>query len=82
MTPYLQQLILHGAIDSIEDAKWQSKDSVVSAYLRVRLGAQCCSCVPVSWSTLAATNTSRLPYAPIMIYAFLFTVLICPPPVT
>lgn len=36
MTPYLQQLILHGALDSIEDTKWLSKDSVVSSYLRVR----------------------------------------------
>ena len=35
MTPYLQQLILHGALDNVDDQKWLSKDSVVSGYLKV-----------------------------------------------
>ena len=36
MTPYLQQLILHGALDSVEDQKWLSKDSVAASYLKVQ----------------------------------------------
>jgi hypothetical protein len=36
MTPYLQQLILHGSLDNVEDQKWMSKDSIASTYLKVR----------------------------------------------
>jgi hypothetical protein len=42
MTPYLQQLILHGALDSVEDQKWLSKDSVVSSYLKVSHSSHAC----------------------------------------
>jgi hypothetical protein len=35
MTPYLQQLILHGSLDNVEDQKWASKDGIASTYLKV-----------------------------------------------
>jgi hypothetical protein len=46
MTPYLQQLILHGSLDNVEDQKWMSKDSIASTYLKV---CACCVCASAGW---------------------------------
>ena len=35
MTPYMQQLILHGSLDNIDDQKWIGRDSIMPAYLKV-----------------------------------------------
>lgn len=35
-TPYLQQLVLHAALDNIDDQRWSSKDSNCSGYFKVR----------------------------------------------
>eukprot|EP00892_Ulva_mutabilis_P004478 jgi/Ulvmu1/2401/UM133_0002.1 len=33
-TPYLQQLVLHAALDNIDDQRWSSKDSNCSGYFK------------------------------------------------